>query len=135
MAIIRPALIESFFTTFYSLDSERMYYYNNVVSVAKDIFINMGASEYVEELDKVIYKWVEKPLNIKFIPLTQAYYTPRVMFYKNAYIRVGDLIHGRDVTRFEIQMRLEKVKDFAREKVNELSRYVRFTNQQQILPQ
>ena len=135
MAMIRPAFVESLFNTFYSLDSDRMFYYNNVVRVARNIFRYMGSEEYEKEMDKMIHDLEEKPLNCQWIPLMHAYYSPRVIFYKQAYFRVGDLIHGRDVTRFEIQMRLEQIKDYANDKVTELSRYVRFTSQQVVLPQ
>lgn len=133
MSIIRPSFVENLFNSFFGLEADRPMYYRLVVRLGKSIFQAMGKDELIEELEKKIYIVIEKPLHSDFSSVIHAFYNHRFMFSKRAYAKIGDSIDYREVTRYEIEQRLEHIKDWVYDEVTELSQYVRFTNQQPIV--
>jgi len=133
MTLIRPSLIENLYNTLFQLEPDRPMYYLFVVRIARSIFMGLEFSEKIMQLDNKIKTIIEEPLNSQFISIIHAYYNPRFMFSKRAYTKIGDSIDYKEVTRYEIMMRLEKVKDWVMDEIIQLSPYIRFTKQQQVL--
>jgi len=133
MSFIRPSFVENLYNTMFQLEPDRPYYYLFVVRIARSIFMSLGFEELVEELQNRIRDEIEIPLHSQFVPIIHAYYSPRFMFSKRAYTKVGDSIDYREVTRYEIMMRLESVKDWIYDQVVQLSPYIRFTKSSQVL--
>lgn len=133
MSIIRPSFVENLFNSFFSLEADRPMYYRLVFRLGKSIFQSMGKSELINELDNRINIVIEKPLHTDLPSVLNAYYNPRFMFSRSAYAKIGDSINYKEVTRYEIEQRLEYIKDWVYDEVTELSQHVRFTNQQPIV--
>lgn len=133
MSIIRPSFVENLFNSFFSLEADRPMYYRLVYRLGKSIFQAMGKNELIQQLDMKINTVVEKPLHTDLPSVLNAYYNPRFMFSRSAYAKIGDSINYKEVTRYEIEQRLEYIKDWVYDEVTELSQHVRFTNQQPIV--
>lgn len=133
MSFVRPSFVENLYNTLFQLEPDRPYYYLFVVRTAKSIFMVLGFEELLEQLDKKIRDEIEIPLQSQFVPVIHAYYNPRFMLSKRAYTKVGDSIDYKEVTRYEIMMRLENVKDWVYDNVVQLSPYIRFTRPTQAL--
>jgi len=133
MSFIRPSFVENLYDTLFQLEPDRPYYYLFVVRVARSIFMTLGFEELKDQMEKMIKDEIEIPLQSQFVPIIHAYYSPRFMLSKQAYTKVGDSIDYREVTRYEIMMRLERVKDWIYDQVVQLSPYIRFTKQTQML--
>lgn len=133
MSLIRPSFVENLYHTFFQLEADRPMYYLLVVRLARSIFMSLGQDELVTEMDARIRNVIEIPLHTDFVSIIHAFYNPRFMFSKRAYTKIGDSINYREVTRYEIMLRLENVKDWIYDKVVELSPYIRFTRTQQML--
>jgi len=133
MSLIRPSFVESLFHTFFRLDPDRPKYYNLVFAIAKRIFLQLGVDDKVEELEKMIYKKIEKPLNAPLFAILEAYYSPRFMFSKLAYCKIGEGIDSKEVTRLEMTKTLEEVKEWCYDEITALTPYIRFTNNTDIL--
>lgn len=127
VSFVRPTFVENLYNTLFQLEPDRPYYYLFVVRIGKNIFMALGFDELNEKLDKLIKEQVELPLQSQFVSVIHAFYNPRFMMSKRAYTKVGDSIDYREVTRYEIMMRLEIVKDFIYDEVVKLSPYIRFT--------
>ena len=95
--------------------------------------MSLGYDDLVIEMDALIKEIIEIPLHADFVSIIHAFYNPRFMFSKQAYTKIGDSIDYQEVTRYEIMMRLEYVKDWIYDKIVELSPYIRFTRTQQML--
>jgi hypothetical protein len=100
----------------------------NIDESKQEYFIKL-----MKEMDDLIKEVVEEPLQASFTSVIHAFYNPRFMMSKRAYTKIGDTIDYKEVTRYEIMARFEKVKDWAIDKVTELSPYIRFTKQQQMI--
>lgn len=133
MSLIRPSFVENLYHTFFQLEADRPMYYLLVVRLARSIFMSLGYDDLVIEMDALIKEIIEIPLHADFVSIIHAFYNPRFMFSKQAYTKIGDSIDYQEVTRYEIMMRLEYVKDWIYDKIVELSPYIRFTRTQQML--
>jgi len=127
MSLVKPSFVENLYNTLFQLEPDRPYYYLFVVRTARSIFMVLGFEDLLEELNKMIKEEIEIPLQSQFVSVIHAFYNPRFMMSKRAYTKVGDSIDYREVTRYEIMMRLEKVKDWIYDNVVRLSPYIRFT--------
>jgi len=133
MSLIRPTMQENLYQTLYQLEPERMMYYMFVVRIGRSLFMACGYQELVDELDLMIKEIIEKPLNAPFVAIIDAFYNPRFIYSKRAYTKIGDSIDYKQVTRWEIRMRLEYIKDWIYDKATQLSPYIRFTRPSQMI--
>lgn len=142
MTLIRPSPIENLYTTLFQLEPDRPYYYMFVVRLSKSILISLANinednqkyfTEIIDEMDEMIRKEIEVPLMSSFISVCYAYEISKLRHSKKAYVKVGDSIDYIEITHWEIQMALERVKDWILDKVSQLSPYIRFTRPQQML--
>lgn len=129
MSLIKPSFVESMFHTFFQLDPDRPQYYGLVFRLGRSIFMQLGANQKIEELNNMIENKLESKLNAKLHAILKAYYNPRFLFSRLSYIRVGAGIDAIDVTRYEIETILEEMKDWVYDEVTNLTPYVRFTRQ------
>lgn len=127
MSLIKPSFVESLFHTFFNLDPDRPQYFNLVFRLGRSIFLQLGFQDKAEELVQMITNNLEKPLNAPLFAILQAYYNPRFMFSKLAYCYVGEGIDAKEVTRYEMTVALEGIKDWVYDEVTNLTPYVRFT--------
>lgn len=133
MTLIRPSFTENLYTTLFQLEPDRPMYMIFVYRLARNIFLSLGYEDKIEKMDKIIRIHIEEPLQSDFVSVCHAFYNPRFMFSKRAYTKVGDSIEYREVTRYEIMVRLEFVKNFIYDEIVELSPYIRFTKPQSML--
>ena len=84
-------------------------------------------------MDLVIKKHIETPLMTNYTNIVNAYDNPRFMFSKRAYTKIGDSLDYKEVTRYEIENRLELVKNWIYDEVTQVSPYIRFTRQSQMM--
>lgn len=103
-------------------------YYLLVVRVGRSLFLSMGFQEEVDKIDRMIFETLEKPLKAPFIAIIESFYSPRFMNTKHAYTRIGNSIDYVQVTRWDIRMRLEKIKDYIYDKATMSSNLIRFTH-------
>lgn len=128
MTLVRPSFQENLHTTLFNLDADRPMYYLLVIRVGRSLFLSMGLQDEVDKIDKMIFETLEKPLRAPFIAIMEAFYSPRFMYTKHAYTRIGDSIDYVQVTRWDIRMRLERVKDYIYDRATEISGMIRFTH-------
>ena len=128
----KPTFVENLFHTFFNLQPDRPMYYLHVYRLTRSIFLNLGQDEKAEELDMLIRERIEKPYNANFIHLINAYYNPRFMFKRNAFCKVGDRIDYLKVTRYDIYIKLEGIKNWCYDELSTLANDVRFTAIMQI---
>lgn len=129
MSLIRPSPVESLYVTLFNLEPDRPRYYINVVRLARSIFISLGFDDKVVEMEHIIKIQIEKPLMADFVALVHAYDNPRFAFKRRAYTKVGDSLDYKEVTRMEIENRLEFVKDWIYDEITKVAPYIRFTRQ------
>jgi hypothetical protein len=127
MSLIKPSFVESLFHTFFNLDPDRPQYFNLVFRLGRSMFLQLGFENKAEELQKMIEEKIEKPLSAPLFAVLQAYYNPRFMFSRIAYCKVGQGIDAKEVTRYEMTVALEEIKDWVYDEVTNLTPYVRFT--------
>lgn len=132
MTLIRPSFAESLHNTLFQLEGDRPMYYLLVIRVGRSLFLSLGYEDEAKNIDKMVYDWLEKPYNAPFIAIIEAFYNPRFMFSKQAYTKIGDSIDYVKVTRWEMRIRLERIKDYIYDRATMLSREIRFTHQQNI---
>jgi hypothetical protein len=140
MTLIRPSFVENLYTTLFSLEPDRPMYYMFVTRLARSIFISLGfdgSNEQMEDkvtiMGNLIKEIVEVPLEATFTQIIHAYYNPRFMYSKKAFTYIGEGVDQREVSRYEIMMRLEYIKDWVYDEIIALSPYIRFTKPQQML--
>lgn len=111
-----------------------------VTRLARSIFISLGfdgSNEQMEDkvtiMGNLIKEIVEVPLEATFTQIIHAYYNPRFMYSKKAFTYIGEGVDQREVSRYEIMMRLEYIKDWVYDEIIALSPYIRFTKPQQML--
>jgi hypothetical protein len=132
LSLIKPSGIEFLFYRFYHLEEDRPKFYNNVFELSRQIFRQLGADELADELQQMIQERIEKPLDAHLHAILEAFYTPKFYFSKLAYCKVGTGIDAKEVTRYEIMVVLEEIKEWCFDKVSELMPNVRFTMPQQL---
>jgi hypothetical protein len=132
MQTIKPTFTENLFFSLYNLEPERPMYYLNLYRIAKNIFISCNLEDKLEELNMLIKTEIERPLRTTFQSVNHAYYNPRFLMSKKAYCKIGDAMEYRMVTRYEIMMRLERIKDWIFDQCSLLSQSVRFSAIQQV---
>lgn len=135
MTLIRPSFQENLHTTLFNLEADRPMYYLFVVRVGRSLFLSLGFQDEVDKIDKMVFETIEKPLKAPFIAIIEAFYNPRFMYTKQAYTRIGDSIDYVQVTRWDIRMRLEKIKDYIYDRATMISSMIRFTHSGTALPQ
>lgn len=133
MSMIRPTFQENVYQTLFQLEPDRPFYYQYVFRLGRSLFISTGQQDLVEQLDMMISEIIEKPLNAPLIAVIQAFYNPRFMMSKNAFTKIGDSINQKVVTRWEIQVRLEHIKDWVYNEATKISPMIRFTRGNQML--
>lgn len=84
-------------------------------------------------MDIMIKKNIETPLMSNYTNIVHAYDNPRFAYSKRAYTKIGDSLDYKEVTRYEIENRLEIVKNWIYDEVTQLSPYIRFTKQSQMM--
>lgn len=133
MTLIRPSPVENLYITLFQLEADRPRYYIYIVRLARSLFMSLGHEDKVNEMNNVIYKYIEKPLMSDFVSVVHAFDNPRFAYSKRAYTRVGDSLDYKEVTRYEFEKRLELVKNWIFDEVTKLSPYIRFTRQTQMM--
>jgi hypothetical protein len=133
MSLVKPSFTESLYVTLFQLEGGRPQYYVLVHRLARNIFLSLGYEDKVDAMERMIRTHIEIPLQADFVSVCAAFDNPRFMFSKRAYTLVGDGIDSRSVTRYEIQQRLEYVKNYIYDEVVQLSPYIRFTRPQTML--
>lgn len=129
---VKPTFVENLFHTFFNLQPDRPFYYLHVYRTARSIFLNLGQDEKAEELEELIRENIERPFNTNFINLINAYYNFRFLMKKNAYCKVGDRIEYQKVTRYDIYLKLEVIKNWCYDELSVMANDVRFTAIMQI---
>lgn len=127
MSLIKPSFVESLFHTFFNLDPDRPQYFNLVFRLGRSIFLQLGFQKKANELQEMIKERVEKPFNAQLFSVLQAYYNPRFMFSRLAYCKIGDGIDMVEITRYEMTVIFEEIKDWVYDEVTNLTPYIRFT--------
>lgn len=127
MSLIKPSFVESLFHTFFNLDPDRPQYYNLVYRLTRSIFLQLGFEDKAIQLERLIKEKIEKPLNAPLFAVLQAYYNLRFMYSKLAYCKIGEGIDAKEVTRYEMTVALESIKDWCYDEVTNLTPHVRFT--------
>ncbi len=130
MTLLKPSFIETLFHSFFSLEPDRLNYFNSVFRVGRSIFIQMGFKDKADELQKMIYNELEKPLNAELFAILQAYYNIRFINSKLAYCKVGEGIDVQEITRYDLTVKLEKIKNWLYDEITTLTHQVRFTSNQ-----
>lgn len=126
--MVRPSFQENLHNTLFNLEADRPMYYLFVVRVGRSFFLSLGHQEVVNKIDRMIFETLEKPFKAPFVAIIEAFYNPRFMYAKHAYTRIGDSIDYVEVTRWDIRMRLEKIKDYIYDQATMVSQMVRFTS-------
>jgi len=129
LSLIRPSPVENLYLSLFQLEPDRPRYYINVIRLARSIFLSLGFPEKVEEMNDKIRAEIEVPFNADFVNIVHAFDNPRFMFSRRAYTRIGDSIDYKEVTRYDMENRLEAVKDWVYDNITEMSQYIRFTRQ------
>jgi hypothetical protein len=140
LTLIRPTFVENLFHTLFSLEMDRPQYYLFVIRLGRSIFMSLGfdgsSPEFpnkVGEMEELIRQIVEIPLESTYVSVLHAYYNPRFYLSKRAYTYIGEGLDQREVTRYEIMMRFEYIKDWVYDSVMELTPLVRFTRPTQMI--
>lgn len=133
MPLIKPSFVESIFYTFFNLDPDRPKYYNLVFRLGRNIFLQLGFEEKAEMLQQLIQAKIEFPFHSPVFAVLEAYYNPRFYWSKLAYCKVGEGIDAREVTRYEMTVILESIKDWVYDEITNLTPYVRFTQPSNIM--
>jgi hypothetical protein len=133
MTLIRPSPVENLYITLFQLEADRPKYYIYIVRLARSIFISLGFNDKVTEMKTMIRKYLEKPLKSEFVSIVHAYDNPKFAYSKRAYTKIGDSLDYKEMTRYELENRLEIVKNWIFDEVTKLSSYIRFTRSQQMM--
>jgi len=133
MSFIKPSFVESLFHTFFNLDPDRPQYFNLVFRLGRSIFLQLGFEDKAIELERQISEKLEKPLKAPLFAILQAYYNPRFIYSRVAYCKVGQGIDTKEITRYEMTVALESIKDWVYDEITNLTPYVRFTRNSEIL--
>jgi len=133
MSLIKPSPAENLYLTIFKLESDRPKYYVNIVRIAKSLFLCLGYQNKVEELNLMIKRHIETALNSDFVSVVNAYDNPKFMNSRKAFTRVGDSIDYKEITRYEIEQRLETIKDWVFDEVAVVSKDIRMTSQSQMM--
>ena len=135
MTMIRPSFQENLHNTLFNLEADRPMYYLYVVRVGRSLFLSLGYMDEVNKIDRMIFETLEKQLKAPFIAIIEAFYNPRFMYAKQAYTRIGDSVDYVQVTRWDIRMRLEKIKDYIYDRATVVAKEIRFTHSSNALVQ
>jgi len=127
MSLIKPSFVETLFHSFFALDPERPNYYNLVFRYARTIFMQLGFENKTTQLQKMIEEKLEKPMNSPLFAILQAYYNYRFILSKHAFCKIGEGIDTVEVTRYEMTVVLETIKEWVYDEITNLTPYVRFT--------
>lgn len=133
MSLIRPSPAENLYLTLFQLESDRPKYYIHVVRVARSLFLSLGYDGKVEEMERVIKIYIENPLKTDFVSIVNAFDNPKFANSRKAYTKIGDSIDYKEVTRYEIEKRLEKIKNWIYDEITKVSKDIRMTRQSQML--
>ena len=128
MSMIRPSFAENLHTTLFSLEADRPMYYLYVIRIGRSLFLSLGFTEEVKKIDDMIFEYLEKPYKAPFMSIVEAFYNPRFMYSKQAYTKIGDNIDYIKVTRWEMRIRFEKIKDYIYDRATVYSSLIRFTH-------
>jgi hypothetical protein len=134
MSLIRPSPVETQIIFLQQLQQDRPRYYEAVVLTTRNIFMILGFNgqndelpNKVEELNLLIRDVIEIPFEAPFICIVRAYDNPRFYFTKQAYTVIGEGIDAVEVTKFQMEMRLDHIKQWCYDEVMQLAQLVRFT--------
>jgi len=127
MSLIKPTLVEGLCHTFFNLEPDRPEYYGLVFRLARSIFLRLGFNDKVQEMEQLIKYQLEIPMNAPLFAILQAYYNPRFMFSKVAYCKIGRGVDAKVVTRYDMTVKLEHIKDWTYDEVTNIAQFIRFT--------
>lgn len=133
--MIRPSFTENLHNTLFRLEADRPMYYLLVIRVGRSLFLSMGFNDEVDKIDKMIFDTIEEPFKAPFQAIVEAFYNPRFMYTKQAYTRIGNSIDYVEVTRWQMRMRFEKIKDHIYDKATQYSSLIRFTHSSEAMVQ
>jgi len=126
--MIRPSFPENLHNTLFNLEADRPMYYLFVVRVGRSLFLSLGFTEEVDQIDKMVFELIEKPYKAPFRSIIDAFYNPKFMYSKYAYTRIGDSVDYIEVTRYDMMLRFEKIKDYIYDKATQYANFIRFTH-------
>ena len=129
MTIIKPSFLEAMFYQFFNLDPDRPMYYMLVFRLTRSIFMQMGFDDKADKLQIMIDQKIESKLKAPVFSVLQAYYTPRFYMSRKAYCKIGEGVDTIHVTRYELTVGFEEIKNWCYDEVTQLTPYVRFTQQ------
>jgi len=127
MTGIKPSFVESLFYTFFNLDPDRPMFYNHVFRMGRSIFLQLGKKDKILELDNMIKLEIEEVFKSNLYSVLQGYYNPRFMYSMNAYCKIGEGVDTVKVTRYDMTIKFEKIKNWIYDEINLLTQDVRFT--------
>jgi hypothetical protein len=137
MSLIRPSPVEGQISLLTQLQSDRPQYYVAVVQTTRNIFMMLGFDgsnpdfeNKIAELNQLIRDTIEIPFEAPYVCIVAAYDNPRFFATKKAYCVIGEGIDAVEVTKFQIQMRLDMVKQWCYDNVMQITPLVRFTQKQ-----
>lgn len=123
---IKTTYVELQFKTLYSLEPDRPLYYGQVIRTVKDILLYLEQKDLLIEMDRRIKK-IEHKYRTSLKNLEQAYYNQRFYMNKRAWCKIGDSIDYRKVTRYEMFLALEEIKDWIYDSISILAQNVRLS--------
>jgi hypothetical protein len=134
MTLVRPSPVEFQIQRMQSLDPERPKFYEWVVLTTRNIFMMLGFNgenpdfpNKIEELNKIIRDTIEVPFEAPFVCIVAAFDNPRFYGTKKAYCVIGEGIDAVEITKFQMQMRLDHIKQWCYDEIMQITPYVRFT--------
>lgn len=139
MTLIRPHPVEYEITRLNSLQAGYPRYYEFVVLITRNIFYMLGFDggddnfpNKVAELDALIREQIEIPFEAPYVCIVSAFDDTRTYGKKNAYCIIGEGVDAIEITKFQMQMRLDHIKQWCYSEVMQLTPYIRFTLRQPI---
>lgn len=137
MTLVRPSPVENQIGIMSILQPDRPKYYSNVIQTARNIFMMLGFDgsdenypNKVEEMMQVVREEIEIPFEAPFFCIEAAFDASRYRNSKKAYCVIGEGIDAIEVTNFQIEQHLNRVKQWCYDNVMMLTPYVRFVARQ-----
>lgn len=133
MSLIRPSFQETIIKGLFDLESDRPMYYYNVFHLSTMLFNVSGNKELTDQLNHLIRVRLERPLRANIQSVLTAFYNPRFMMMKRAYTKIGGGVYAKEVTRYEMMLAFEEIKDWCFDKVVIISETILFTTPLEII--
>lgn len=133
MSLVKPSFVESMFHNYFMLDPDRPKYYNNVFAQARKIFMQLGFDDKARLLQKKIHEHIEKPFNAPMFAVLDGYYNFRFMYSKKAFCKIGEGVDSKEITRYEMTIAFERIKEWCDDEIINITPYIRFTQRSEFL--